>query len=147
MVVFAKDLPMIVVQQHVMVSTQQHTVGYVSQPTSRPLDNVMHLARRGWLVAAGEDAGAVADGDCQSLRFTEQPVGAPQVDDLLLAIELDADIAGIADETLYCLAGDGLGVTLEVAVTARCGESQLSNDDTDGRATRAVTKPATESCE
>lgn len=132
-----QDLPVVVVQEHVVVSAQEYPVAGIRSATVAPLGDVVDFAASGRLRATWEDAPAVANRDRESLRGAEESLRATEVDDLLPAVELYADHPGVANETVDCCSGDRLCVSFEEAVTTCRLESSFGDDDSYGRAAKS----------
>lgn len=109
----------------------------IRSATVSPLGDVMHFATRGRLGAIWEDAAAIANRYNEALWFGKQPLGSAEVDDLVLAIEFDADETGVANKPVDAFAGDGLRVAFEVAVAAVVFQRLLGHDDAHGRASHS----------
>jgi hypothetical protein len=120
---------MVVVHQQVVVPAQQHAVGQVGSPTPAPHHDVMRFAPGRWSIATGETASAVACGQSDPLSCGEQPLFAPDIDDLPGGVEHDRHAAHVAHVPLHGLDADVGGLTLVSAGTGAPSEVCLGDEN------------------
>ena len=108
---------------------KQNTVSDVGLAAVSPIGDVVHFTSGRRLGAVEEETSAVSDRDHQPLTGDEEPLCAAEVEDLSFAVELDTDESGVAEVSINGLAGNRVGVTLEVAMTARLAKAGFGHDD------------------
>lgn len=115
------------------MSAEQDSVGDIRQATMPPFNDVMHFARGGGFRATREHASTVSNRDRESLAWTEESLGAPEVENLSERAERESDQPCVADEPINGLAGDGLSIAFEIPVTAVPQEGIHSDNDSHPR--------------
>ena len=88
-----------VVEQHVMMGTEQDGMIDVGKPLVKPILDVVGFGPCWWLVAAGPAASAVAYGEGAALLSVEQSLVSSNVERLSGLGEEDAEVASVAEVT------------------------------------------------
>lgn len=94
----APNLPAVVVEQHVVSATEQYSVGEVGLAPDAERGDVVCFTPGWGPVAVWPATAAVADGECDALRRTEEPPRATEIKRLARSIQDDWEGATIAEE-------------------------------------------------
>jgi hypothetical protein len=100
--------PVVVVEQHVVETTEQDAAVYVgASEVLPPVVAMMCFAVRGGHGASGEHAAAVTDGERDSLPCRVEALLSSDVEGIAVGVDGDVDVAGAAEGTVDDGARDG----------------------------------------
>jgi len=99
-------LPLVVVDDAVVVAAEQNGVGEFSGPAVGPVADVVSVAPAGGSVAAGEGAASVAQDEGSADGAGEQASLPTQVEDLSLAAQHGRQDSGVAGQPTGCGRGE-----------------------------------------
>ncbi len=103
--------------------------------------DVMRLGPAGRSIASGESTTAVASGQADPLSSGEEPLFAPDVDDLTVGVEPDRDHARFTRVPLDRGQGDRVDLTLDAPRALASRERLAANVHSDGRYAHAEYRP------
>src|SRR5690554_2657181 len=115
---FSGDVPVVVVEEHVVVSAQQDPVREVGVAViSGPLVDVVGFGPGGGPVTVWPPAPTVPGGQADALPSCVQALLPPEVDALPVGIEGDRDSPGLTQHSLDCFDRHRGGLSLDATVT------------------------------
>ena len=127
------DLPVVIVQEEMVVFAEQDSVGHVGAATvSGPVVDVVGFAPGWWSFAAGPTASTVAFGKGRALAGCEESLLATHVERLAVLVEDDGDGALSAGETFDGFDRDRLLGSLQTPVSGAGDELLFGDRDADG---------------
>lgn len=106
-----------------MVATQQDSVGQVSSSATRPFDEVVSFAPRGWPVASRESAPAIPSSEPLPLTGVVESHRAAEINDLPIPVEANGQRTRLADVALD--RGDAHRLALALDVTQAHASAQV----------------------
>ena len=127
------DVPVVVVQDHVVASAKEYAVGDVGfAVVLLPVINMVRFSPGGGSVAVWPDTTAVTDPDADALFLGEESLFASDVDALPVIIESDAHRSGVTQVSLNGFPRHRVGVAFQMPVTGPIIKDRLGHDHTHG---------------